>query len=641
MRQRKAPLWVTTIALAMSGTIAALLFTLTIPLLPALPSILSISPNDASWVVTVTLLTSAVVTPIVSRMADMYGKRRIIIVSLIAITAGSAIVAIGGTYPAMLVGRSLQGFGQSLIPVGISLLRDLLPKERVGAAVALMSATLGIGAGLGLPLSGFLYETFGWQAVFWFPAIGAGAFAVIIVLLVAESPLRAPARFDIAGSLLLSAILTSVLLVITKAGQWNGAVIWALLGVAVVGLASWIPMQLRTGNPMVDLRTLTRRPVLLTNVSTLLSTAPNFANMLVTIQQLQTPRTGEYGFGLTIAEAGIVMLPVGLIMVAVTPLSGTLLNRWGGRSVLILGNVVMAIAFVLRVFFDDSVLAIVLVATLASAGAALAFAAMPTLIMGSVPLTETASANGINALARSLAMALCSALIALLISTTAVGIGGQEHLSPWALHLCFWIAAAAAVAAAAVAALIPVRAAAETRVPVPSGGGETLIRGRVVLGGDVVPRHPATITFMTAEGTPVDWSRADLDGRYSAVLPGSGRYIAVANAAGWAPQTHVIEVAGVDVERDLWVADRLALTGRVESARSGVAGAIVVLHRSEGEYITSVVADENAEYRLPLPLAGPYVVTAIDPHSAWAGSRKLIVGVQSARLDIRDDDGAS
>jgi MFS family permease len=639
MRGRNVPRWVTTIVLAMSGTIAALLFTLTIPLLPVLPDILSVTPNDSSWVVTITLLTSAVVTPILSRMADMYGKRRIIVIALIAITIGSAVVAIGGSYPTMLVGRALQGFGQSLIPVAISLLRDLLPKERVGSAVALMSATLGIGAGLGLPLSGFLYEHFGWQSVFWFPAIGAGLFVFVVLLVVDESPLRAPARFDVAGALMLSIILTSVLLVITKSGQWGGAVIWVLLGVAALGLSAWIPMQLRTGNPMVDLRTLSRRPVLLTNVSTLLSTAPNFANMLVTIQQLQAPTASGYGFGLSIAEAGIVMLPVGLVMVAITPLSGALLNRWGGRGVLILGNGVMAVAFVLRIFLADSVLLVIVVATIASAGAALAFAAMPTLIMASVPLTETASANGINALARSLAMALCSAFIALLVSTMAVTISGHDYLSAWALQLCFWFAAAAAVVAAAVAAFIPVRAAATSTAHLAEGetGSETLIRGRVVLGGHVVSRHPATITFMTPDGTPVDWSRADLDGRYSAVLPGPGRYIAVANAAGWAPETHVLEVSGSEIERDLGVSERLELIGRVSAGGSPVPGALVVLHRSEGAFVTSVVADERADYRLPLPLAGPYVVTAIDPRSAWAHSHKLMIGVQSTRLDLTGD----
>jgi MFS family permease len=165
-RTRLLPAWAITAVLSLSGTVVALMQTLVVPLLPDFPRILGVTGDDTSWLVTATLLTSAVATPIVSRSADMYGKQKMMLLCLALMVAGSVIAAVGGSFFWIIVGRALQGFSSALIPVGISIMRDELPKEKIGSAVALMSATLGIGSALGLPLAGILYEAFGWHSIF-------------------------------------------------------------------------------------------------------------------------------------------------------------------------------------------------------------------------------------------------------------------------------------------------------------------------------------------------------------------------------------------------------------------------------------------------------------------------------------------
>ncbi len=155
---RHVPTWMTIVVLSLCGMVSALQFTLVIPLLPEFPGLLDISTSNSSWLVTATLLTAAVSTPVVARMADMYGKRRMLSVALGAMIVGSVICAMEVSFLTMIAGRALQGFGASLIAVGISLLRDKLPPERIGSAVALMSATMGIGSALGLPLAGVLTD---------------------------------------------------------------------------------------------------------------------------------------------------------------------------------------------------------------------------------------------------------------------------------------------------------------------------------------------------------------------------------------------------------------------------------------------------------------------------------------------------
>src|SRR5690606_31261922 len=151
------------------------------PLLPDFPEILDVSAGAATWLVTITLLTGAVATPIVSRSADMFGKRRMMVLSLAMMVVGSLIAALGGSYIAVLVGRALQGFSSALIPVAMAVLRDLLPREKVAGAVALTSATMGIGGALGLPAAGVLYDTLGWASVFYVSA-AAGVLLLIGIL---------------------------------------------------------------------------------------------------------------------------------------------------------------------------------------------------------------------------------------------------------------------------------------------------------------------------------------------------------------------------------------------------------------------------------------------------------------------------
>ncbi|MFY9633094.1 MAG: MFS transporter, partial [Cellulosimicrobium cellulans] len=354
-RRRPSPSAITAV-LALSGTLVALMQTLVVPLLPDFPGILGVTADDASWLVTATLLSSAVATPIVSRSADMYGKRKMMVVCLAIMVAGSVMAAVGGAFVWLIIGRALQGFSSALIPVGISIMRDELPKEKMGSAVALMSATLGIGSAMGLPLAGVLYESLGWASIFWVSA-GAGVLLLLaVVLIVPESKVRTRGSFDYAGALVLSAALAALLLAISKGGSWGwgSEPVLLLFLTAAILLAVWVPYELKVRQPMVDLRTSARRPVLMTNLASLLIGFAMFANMLLTTQQLQLPAVTGYGFELNVITAGLCMVPSGLAMVVFAPLSGRIIRIFGGKTALMAGALVMIVGYVGRVFFYDS-----------------------------------------------------------------------------------------------------------------------------------------------------------------------------------------------------------------------------------------------------------------------------------------------
>ncbi|MBS9376447.1 MFS transporter [Rhodococcus sp. B50] len=443
--------------LCLSGIVVALQHTLVVPLLQEFPGILGVDSASVSWLVTVTLLTASVATPILSRLADMFGKRLMMLVSLGTIVLGSVVAAVGGTFLTVLIGRGLQGLASALVPVAIAIMRDELPAKKVAGATALMSATLGIGSALGLPLPGLFYGHLGWQSIFWMSAVAGAVLFAAVLLVVPESPVRTGGRFDLGGAVLLSAALVALLLVISKGGTWGWTDPRTLIAaaVAVLAFAVWFPLELRIGMPLVDLRTSGRRPVLLTNVAGLLLGISMYANMLTTTQQLTLSADTGHGFGLSVLAAGLWLVPAGLMMVVFAPISARAIERFGANRTLVAGAGILLASYVVRVFAAGSVLQIALGAVFVMIGTAVTYATMPMLILDAVPITETASANGLNALARSIGTAISSALTAALLTTVTVDVAGLAVPAPAAFQLVYALAGLAALATVVVALFIP------------------------------------------------------------------------------------------------------------------------------------------------------------------------------------------
>ena len=644
--RRRSPTWAVIVVLTLSGVVVALQQTLVVPLLQEFSGILDASRDDVSWMVTAALLTAAVATPIMSRLADMFGKRLMMLLCMVAMTVGSIIAAVGAVFLTVIIGRSLQGFAAAMIPIAISIMRDELPREKVGSAVALMSATLGIGGALGLPLSGVIYENLGWNAIFWISAGTGTALTAGVWLVVSESSVLTKGRFDYAGAALLSVALTSLLLAISKGGTWGwgSEPVIVLFVVAVAALVVWFPYEMRVGQPLVDLRTSARRPVLLTNIASLLVGFAMFANLLLTTQQLQLPTSTGYGFGFSVVAAGLAMVPGGLAMVLFAPISGRLINLYGGRITLVTGAALMGTAYLVRVFFSSTALVVIALSMLVAVGTAITYAAMPTLIMASVPITETASANGLNSLLRAIGTSTSSAAVTAVLASVTVQIGSAIVPSFRAFQEIYWMTGVSALTAGAVAWYLPARrragplAVAGARELPPSvteagENNEIVVRGSI-LQFEKRPVHPAVITVMKTDGTLVDWSRADSNGDFSVVLPGPGRYLLLANAQGWTPRAEVVEFRDANTRQHITLTDQLTLSGTISRGGTPIGGALVTLSEAAGEVVGSVRADDAGRYCMPLPGAGRYIVTMLEPDERHAYARKVVLDVRSAVVDV-------
>jgi len=445
----------TVIVLCFSGMSVALMQTLVIPIQTELPEFLNTTPSNAAWVVTATLLGAAVAMPIAGRLADLFGKQRVLVGSSVLLFAGSLICALSSTLGPVVAGRALQGLAMGFIPVGISLMREVVPPAMATTAVAAMSATLGVGGAIGLPLSAWIAQTGDWHALFWV----ATGLAVLVGLgtwfLVPHVHDAHDGTFDLGGAIGLAVGLVATLVGVSKGNSWgwDSARTIGCIAFGVLVLLVWGWYELRRPEPLCDLRVTARRPVLLTNIAAIAIGFGMMAQAIVFPQLLQMPEETGYGLGQTILQAGLWMAPGGLMMLALAPVSSWIMRTFGAKYALALGALVLGAGYLLSFFLMDAAWQIAVAGIICSSGVGIGYAAMPTLIMDAVPMNEAGSAVGINALMRSIGTTVASAVMAAVL--TGITIAGTGVPSEGAFKVCFLVATAAAVLGAVLALTIP------------------------------------------------------------------------------------------------------------------------------------------------------------------------------------------
>jgi MFS family permease len=457
------------VVLCFGGLVASLTQTLVIPIQSELPQLLHTSGANAAWVITITLLAGGVAMPTAGRLADLYGKQRVLVASAALLVVASLICAVSDSLAPMLVGRALQGLAMGFIPVGISLMREITPPHLTGTAIAAMSATLGVGGAIGLPLSAFVAQNWNWHALFWVAAALAASVLASAWFLVPHVSDAAPGRFDAVGAVGLAIGLVTFLVGVSKATDWGwtDARTLGAMATGLVVLLVWGRYQLRTREPMIDLRTTTRLPVLMTNVAAVAVGFGMMAQAIVVPQLLQIPEVTGYGLGQSILAAGLWMAPSGLMMLVFAPVSARLMVVLGAKRTLMIGAAVLGSGYLVGFFLMDSSWELMLACIVASAGVGIGYAAMPTLILDAVPVTEAASAVGVNALMRSVGTTLAAAVMATVLTSSTQAFGGIAFPTQSAFKWCFALGAAAAFAGVAIAAFVPRRAAAVTAQAAP------------------------------------------------------------------------------------------------------------------------------------------------------------------------------
>ena len=448
--------------LGFSALAFALGQTTLIPAVGELMLRLHTDPSGVAWTLTGYLVSAAVCTPILGRLGDMFGKRRMLVIALVVFAAGCMASAVSTTLATVVAGRVLQGAGGGVFPLCFGIVRDEFPRERVRGAIGLVAAIAGVGGGLGFLIGGLIVDNASYHWIFWTGA-GMGVLAAAAVAaLVPESPVRRPGRVDLRGAAVLGVGLVLPLVAVSQANSWGwlSASTLGLIAAGLAILAGFVALQRRTGEPLADVALLVRRPVLMTNAATLLVGFGMFDSFILLPQLAEAPLATGYGLGLGATRVGALLLPASLVMLVVGPLSGILGNRFGSRLPLAIGGLLASLGLALLAWRHGSQLELGGFNAIVFAGIGLAFAAMPNLIIDAVDPAQTGEATGFNALVRSVGSSLGSQVTAATLAGGGVvlaGSGAAARAFPAdaGFTTAFLIGSAVGLCAAGLAIVIP------------------------------------------------------------------------------------------------------------------------------------------------------------------------------------------
>jgi EmrB/QacA subfamily drug resistance transporter len=440
----------------------ALLQSLVIPVLPTIQAGLHTSQNTVTWVLTAYLLSASIFTPIMGRLGDMHGKGRFLVVALVALAVGSLLSALAGSVAVMLVGRVIQGIGGGVLPLAFGIIRDEFPTEKVPGAVGVIAALAAAGAGLGIVLAGPIVNALDYHWLFWIPMIMLAAAAVAAKVVVPESPIRVPGRLSWGAAVLLSGWLVALLVPISEASLWgwgSGRVVGLLVLAGVLAVA-WVVVESRSAHPLIDMRMMRIPAVWTTNLVALLFGVGMYATFAFLPEFLQTAPTAGYGFGVSITQSGLILLPASVAMFALGIASGRLSKAYGAKAVLVAGALISVLTFVLLTVAHAHQWEILIAMVIEGVGFGLAFSAMSNLIVAGVPPEQTGVASGMNANIRTIGGSIGAAVMSSIVTSSAHA-GGLPTESGYTHG--FALLTVATIAAAAAAMLVPATVRSITR----------------------------------------------------------------------------------------------------------------------------------------------------------------------------------
>lgn len=454
-------------ALATGAIAFTLLQSMVSPALPAIQQELGTSTSTVTWVLTGFLLSASVATPILGRLGDMFGKERMLLVALGGLWVGTLIAALATSIEVLIAARFVQGLGGAVFPLSFGIIRDEFPATRVPTGIAMVSAIMGIGAGAGIVLAGPIVDGLSYHWLFWFPLVAITIALATTLRFVPESPIKTPGRINWPGAFLLSGWLVSLLYGISRASDWGwtSPEFLGLMAFAAVLAALWARVELRSDEPLIDMRMLQQRGVWTTNLTGLLLGFGMFGSFILIPQLAQLPESTGYGFGASVTQSGLFMLPTTMMMLLVSPIAGRLTERVGAKVPLVIGTALASLSFLLLAVAHGEKLDLYLAAGLLGAGIGMSFASMANLIVSFVPARQTGAATGMNTIMRTVGGSLGAQVLASVLTAHVASTGLPLDTG---FTTGFTISAGAVGLAFLAALAVPSPRAATAAVPAPA-----------------------------------------------------------------------------------------------------------------------------------------------------------------------------
>ncbi|WUH89817.1 MFS transporter [Streptomyces sp. NBC_00433] len=445
-----------TFAVLAAGVAAyALLQSLVTPVLPTIQESLHTTQNTVTWVLTAYLLSASIFTPIMGRVGDMIGKERVFVATMSALAVGSLLAALATNVQVMIIARVIQGIGGGVLPLAFGIIRDEFPREKLNGAVGAIASLIAVGSGLGIVLAGPIVSALDYHWLFWLPMIMTVIAAVAAYFLIPASPIRTPGRISWLPAVLLSGWLVALLVALSQAPVWgwgSGKVVGLLIAAVVLAYA-WVRVEVGSAVPLIDMKMMRLPAVWTNNLVALLFGIGMYATFAFLPEFVQTPKSTGYGFGSSITESGLILLPMSVAMFVVGLGASRLAQRIGGKIVVLIGSLISTVSLALLAFAHGATWELYIATGVMGIGFGLAFSAMSSLIVAAVPPEQTGVASGMNANIRTIGGSIGAALMASVV-TASPAADGLPRESGYTNG--FAMLGAALLVAAFAAILIPV-----------------------------------------------------------------------------------------------------------------------------------------------------------------------------------------
>jgi EmrB/QacA subfamily drug resistance transporter len=467
---------VTLALLTVAGVSFAIMQTLVVPALPHFQREFDTSAAWVTWIATGFLLSSSVLTPILGKLGDSKGKKRMLVISLGIFGCASLGAAAAWNLPSLIFFRVIQGAGAAVFPLSFGIIRDEFPPEKIGLGIGTVSSVFGAGGGIGLVLSGVIIEHLSWHWLFLIGAVPVLGATVLLALFVPESPVKFPTRPDYVGGALLSVALATLLIAISEGSNWGwtSAGVLGLLALSAIAFTVWVRVEQRVPEPLVDLTTFARREMAATNLTTLIMGFAMFSTFILLPNFVQNP-SGlapeiadqlDYGFGASPVQVGLYFVPSSVAMIIAGPLAGTLGQRYGRVLMLRIGLAFLVLSVTLLASVHDDAWNIYAWMVFMGVGLAFCFATLGTLVIDYSEPGETGIATGMNTIMRTIGASLGAQVSAAIISANTLA--STEIPLERGFTIAFTISACAALLAFLPTLLLGRRRSARQPVPEPA-----------------------------------------------------------------------------------------------------------------------------------------------------------------------------
>jgi MFS family permease len=467
------------VMLILAGLVTLVLYVegMLTPSLPTIAKEFAISSGEASLILSSYIVTGVALSPVVGKLGDIYGKKRILGYVIVIYAACVSVTGFSPSYSFMVAARAFQGIGLTIFPLGLSLVREEFPRAMVPRAQGFLSAMFGAGFAVSLPIGAWVSNGYGWRTTYHSAIPFVVLLAILVFLFVRESKYRRPnSKVDYLGAGVLGLSLALIVLGLSEGATWGWlaaptVTLFAVGGALLVPLVLYERRYRRAGGEAIlDFRLLRQRNVMVTNVVGAVSGFGMFLALLSMTYLFQDPIAAG-GFGQSILGAGLSLVPLAIGMLIFAPIAGSLVSRVGTRPMTAVGAGITSLGFLLAIPVQ-SLGSLLMVEFLVGAGMGIANAGMINLLVLTVDPREMGLATSMSAVFRNVGSSLGAPLSGSLLATYTVSVFGFGFPSHAAFAWSFALAAIAFACAGGVVAfgreVLGRRAVARIEEPAPA-----------------------------------------------------------------------------------------------------------------------------------------------------------------------------